>query len=71
MTKLKDILGFIDNDARIINANGEEIALVFREFQDVLSDKYMECRVLEISINEAMDATVDVMITTSKELQNE
>lgn len=63
MIKLKDILGFIDNDARIINANGEEIALVFREFQDTLSDKYLECGVLEISINEAMDTTVDVMIT--------
>lgn len=71
MTKLKDILGFIDNDARIINANGEEIALVFREFRDALSDKYLECRVLEISINEAMDATVDVMITMSKEVRNE
>lgn len=71
MIELKDILGFIDNDARIINANGEEIALVFREFQDALSDKYLECGVLEISINEAMDATVDVMITMSKELQND
>lgn len=68
MIKLKDMLGFIDNDARIVNANGEEIALVFREFQDALSDKYLECRVLEISINEVMDATVDVMITMSKEL---
>lgn len=71
MIKLKDMLGFIDNDVRIINANGEEIALVFREFWDALSDKYLECRVLEISINEAMDATIDVMITMSKELCND
>lgn len=70
MIKLKDILGFINNDARIINANGEQIALVFQEFQDALSDKYLECMVLEISINETY-ATVDVMITMSKELQNE
>lgn len=62
MIKLKDVLGYIDNDVRLINANNDEIALIFREFQDVVSDKYLECGVLEMSINEAMDATVDVMI---------
>ena len=43
MTKLKDILGYINNDVRLINANNDEIALIFREFQDVVSDKYLEC----------------------------
>lgn len=62
MTKLKDVLGCIDNDVRLINANNDEIALIFRGFQDVVSDKYLECGVIEILINEAMDATVDVMI---------
>lgn len=66
MTKLKDVLGYIDNDVRLINANNDEIALIFREFQDVVSDKYLECGVLEISINEAMDATIDVMITNDE-----
>lgn len=66
MTKLKDVLGYIDNDVRLINANNDEIALIFREFQDVVSDKYLECGVLEMSINEAMDATVDVMITNDE-----
>lgn len=66
MTKLKDVLDYIDNDVRLINANNDEIALIFRGFQDVVSDKYLECGVLEISINEAMDATVDVMITINK-----
>lgn len=66
MTKLKDILGYIKNDVRLINANNDEIALIFREFRDVVSDKYLECGVLEMSINEAMDATVDVMITNDK-----
>nr|DAE64284.1 MAG TPA: hypothetical protein [Caudoviricetes sp.] len=66
MTKLKDILGYINNDVRLINANNDEIALIFREFQDVVSDKYLECGVLEMSINEAMDVTVDVMITNDK-----
>lgn len=66
MTKLKDILGYINNDVRLINANNDEIALIFREFQDVVSDKYLECGVLEMSINEAMDATVDVMITNDE-----
>lgn len=66
MTKLKDILGYINNDVRLINANNDEIALIFREFQDVVSDKYLECEVLEMSINEAMDATVDVMITNDE-----
>lgn len=66
MTKLKDVLGCIDNDVRLINANDDEIALIFRGFQDVVSDKYFECGVLEMSINEAMDATVDVMITNDK-----
>lgn len=66
MTKLKDILGYIKNDVRLINANNDEIALIFREFRDVVSDKYLECGVLEMSINEAMDATVDVMITNDE-----
>ena len=67
MTKLKDVLGYIDNDVRLINANNDEIALIFRGFQDVVSDKYLDCGVLEMSINEAMDATVDVTITNVKE----
>lgn len=66
MTKLKDVLGYIRNDVRLINANNDEIALIFREFRDVVSDKYLECGVLEMSINEAMDATVDVMITNDE-----
>lgn len=66
MTKLKDILGYINNDVRLINANNDEIALIFREFKDAVSDKYLECGVLEMSINEAMDATVDVMIAINK-----
>ncbi len=66
MTKLKDVLGYINNDVRLINANNDEIALIFREFQDVVSDKYLECGVLEMSINEAMDATVDVMVTNDE-----
>ena len=66
MTKLKDILGYINNDVRLINANNDEIALIFREFKDEVSDKYLECGVLEMSINEAMDATVDVMIAINK-----
>ena len=66
MTKLKDILGYIKNDVRRSNANNDEIALIFREFRDVVSDKYLECGVLEMSINEAMDATVDVMITNDE-----
>lgn len=66
MTKLKDVLCYIRNDVRLINANNDEIALIFREFRDVVSDKYLECGVLEMSINEAMDATVDVMITNDK-----
>lgn len=67
MTKLKDVLGCIDNDVRLINANNDEIALIFRGFQDAVSDKYLECGVLEMSINEAMDATIDVIITNDKE----
>jgi hypothetical protein len=66
MTKLKDVLGYIHNDVRLINANNDEIALIFRGFRDAVSDKYLECGVLEISINEAMDATVDVMIAINK-----
>lgn len=66
MAKLKDVLGYIRNDVRLINANNDEIALIFREFRDVVSDKYLECGVLEMSINEAMDATVDVMITNDE-----
>lgn len=66
MTKLKDVLCYIHNDVRLINANNDEIALIFRGFRDVVSDKYFECGVLEMSINEAMDATVDVMITNDK-----
>ena len=66
MTKLKDILGYISNNVRLINANNNEIALIFREFKDAVSDKYLECGVLEMSINEAMDATVDVMIAINK-----
>lgn len=66
MTKLKDVLGYIGNNVRLINANKDEIALIFREFRDVVSDKYLECRVLEISINEVMNASVDVMITNDK-----
>lgn len=66
MTKLKDILGYINNDVRLINANNDEIAIIFREFKDAVSDKYLECGVLEMSINEAMDATVDVMIAINK-----
>ena len=54
MIKLKDILGFINNNVRLINANGDEIALIFREFKDAVSDKYLECGVIEMSINEAM-----------------
>lgn len=67
MTKLKDILGFINNDVRIINASGDEIALVSQGFQDAISVKYLECRVLELSINEAMDVTIDIMIAMSEE----
>ncbi len=67
MDKLKDILGFINNDVRIINASGEEIALVSEGFQDAISDKYLECSVLELSINEAMDVTIDVMIAMREE----
>jgi len=71
MTKLKDVLGYIDNDVRLIIANNGEIAIIFQGFQDAVSDKYLECRVLEISINEAMDATIDVMITNDEaELYN-
>lgn len=66
MTKLKDVLYYIDNDVRLINENNDEIALIFRGFQDAVSDKYLECGVIEILINEAMDATVDVMITNDK-----
>jgi hypothetical protein len=66
MTKLKDILGYIHNDVRLINANGDGIAIIFQGFQDAVSDKYLECGVLEMSINEAMDATVDVMIAINK-----
>ena len=66
MTKLKDILGYINNDVRLINANGDGIAIIFQGFQDAVSDKYLECGVLEMSINEAMDATVDVMIAINK-----
>lgn len=66
MIKLKDVLGYIDNDVRLINANNDEIALIFREFKDAVSDKYLECGVLEISVNKVMDATVDVMITINK-----
>lgn len=66
MIKLKDILGFINNNVRLINANGDEIALIFRKFKDAVSDKYLECGVIEMSINEAMDATVDVMIMINK-----
>jgi hypothetical protein len=62
MTKLKDVLYYIDNDVRLINVNNDEIALIFQGFQDAVSDKYLECGVIEILINEAMDATVDVMI---------
>lgn len=29
MIKLKDVLGYIDNDVRLINANNDEIALIF------------------------------------------
>lgn len=66
MTKLKDVLGYIGNDVRLINANNDEIALIFRKFKDAVSDKYLECGVTEMSINEAMDATVDVMIMINK-----
>lgn len=66
MIKLKDILGFINNNVRLINANGDGIAIIFQGFQDAVSDKYLECGVLEMSINEAMDATVDVMIAINK-----
>lgn len=66
MTKLKDVLGYIDNDVRLIIANNGEIAIIFPGFQDAVSDKYLECGVLEISINEAMDATIDVMITNDE-----
>lgn len=66
MTKLKDVLGHIDNDVRLIIANDGEIAIIFQGFQDAVSDKYLECGVLEISINEAMDATIDVIITNDK-----
>lgn len=66
MIKLKDILGFINNNVRLINANGDGIAIIFQVFQDAVSDKYLECGVLEISANKVMDATVDVMITINK-----
>lgn len=66
MIKLKDVLGYIDNDVRLIIANNGEIAIIFQGFQDAVSDKYLEWRVLEISINEAMDATIDVMITNNE-----
>lgn len=66
MTKLKDVLGYIHNDVRLIIANNGEIAIIFQRFRDAVSDKYLECGVLEISINEAMDATIDVMITNDE-----
>lgn len=66
MTKLKDVLGYIDNDVRLINTNNDEIALIFRGFQDAVSDKYLECGVIKMSINDAMDVTVDVMITNDE-----
>lgn len=66
MTKLKDILGHIDNHIRLINANGDGIAIIFEGFQDAVSDKYLECGVLEISTNKTMAATVDVVITNDK-----
>lgn len=67
MTKLKDVLYYIGNDVRLINANNDEIALIFRGFQDAVSDKYLECVVLEMSISKTMAATVDVMIINDKE----
>lgn len=67
MIKLKDVLGYINNDVMLINANDDGIAIIFQGFQDAVSDKYLECEVLEISTNKVIDTAVNVMIANDKE----